>query len=294
VRYEESAPPPELGDLVHRIWLLRGAPAAHPAVFQRAMPDGRAELIFNLADAFESRDGGGVRRQPRALVVGPTRRAMEIRPTGAVDLVGVRFRPEALSAWLRVAGGELLGLACAANDLPLPLEPTLAEQLAALPDSAGRLSVLCRHLVSAARRPAVDQRVSAAVDLALADGSPRPAAIACAVGMSHRQLSRVFRERLGLGPKSLIRLGRFQRALRSLECPGRRSVAAVAVRTGYCDQAHLTRDFRQFAGIGPGRYLREAREIARNFIADAGVEGSLAPTANFSKPPAGRTDILGT
>jgi AraC-like DNA-binding protein len=293
MRYEESAPPPELRHLVHRIWLLRGGPAAHPAAFQRAMPDGRAELIFNLADAFESRDGGGVRRQPGALVVGPTRRAMEIRPTGAVDLVGVRFRPEALSAWLRVAGGELLGLACAASDLPLPLEPTLAEQLAALPESPGRLSVLCRHLIRAAGRPAVDPRLCAAVELALADAGPRPAAIASAVGMSHRQLSRVFRERLGFGPKSLIRLGRFQRALRSLESHGRRSVAEVAVRTGYYDQAHLTRDFRQFTRIGPGSYLREAREIARNFIADAGVEVSLVPTANFSKPPAGRTDNLG-
>jgi AraC-like DNA-binding protein len=270
MRYEESAPPPELRDLVHRIWLLRGAPTAHPAAFQRAMPDGRAELIFNLADPFESRDGGGVQRQPHALVVGPTRRALEIRPTGAVDLVGVRFRPEAFSAWLGVDGGELLGVAGSASDLPLPLEPTVAEQLAASPDSAGRLSVLYRHLARAARRPAVDRRVRAAVDLALADASFCPAAIASAVGLSHRHLNRVFRERLGFGPKSLIRLGRFQRALRSLEGSGSRSVAAVAVRMGYYDQAHLTRDFRLFAGIGPARYLREAREIARNFIADAG------------------------
>src|SRR5687767_14895253 len=142
MRYEESAPPPRLRGLVHRIWMLRGAPAAVPAAFQRAMPDGRAELIFNLADPFDSRDRDGVRRQPLALVVGPARRAMEIRPTGVVDLVGVRFRPEALSAWLRQPADELLGLAGAMGELPLALEPTLAEQLAALPDSTSRLSLL--------------------------------------------------------------------------------------------------------------------------------------------------------
>jgi AraC-like DNA-binding protein len=96
--------------------------------------------------------------------------------------------------------------------------------------------------------------------------------------MSHRQLSRVFRQRVGLGPKALIRLGRFQRALRLLDNPGRRSVAAVALRTGYYDQAHLARDFRLFAGVGPGRYLREAREIARNFIADVGEEERVIPS----------------
>ena len=93
--------------------------------------------------------------------------------------------------------------------------------------------------------------------------------------MSHRQLSRVFREQLGFGPKSLVRLGRFQLALRLLDGQGRRSVAAVALRAGYYDQAHLTRDFRLFAGVGPARYLREARELARNFIADVGADGEF-------------------
>jgi AraC-like DNA-binding protein len=231
------------------------------------MPDGRAELIFNLADPFECRDGDGVRAQPPALLVGPNLRAIEIRATGSVDLVGVRFRPEALSAWLRVDGGELLDRTYALGELPAPLDRTLAEQLAEA-DSGSRLAMLQRHLALGASRVAVDRRIGAAVDLALADGGARPAAIAAAVGMSYRQLSRRFRETMGFGPKPLVRLGRFQRALRALEAPGRRSVAAAAVRTGYFDQAHLARDFRLFAAVAPARYLRETRELARNFIAD--------------------------
>ena len=267
MRYEELTPPAELRDLVHRIWLLRGAGAPGGAPFQRVMPDGRAELIFNLADPFEYRDGDGVRAQPLALLVGPNRRAMEIRATGSVDLVGVRFRPEALSAWLRVGGGELLDRTCALGELPALLDRTLAEQLAAARGSASRLAILRRHLALASSRVAFDRRIGAAVDLALADGRARPAAIAAAVGMSHRQLSRLFQARLGFGPKPLVRLGRFQRALRALEDPEHGSVAAVAARAGYFDQAHLARDFRLFAGITPGRYLRESRDLARNFIA---------------------------
>jgi AraC-like DNA-binding protein len=268
VRYEELAPPAELRDLVHRIWLLRGVPAPGRAPFQRVMPDGRAELIFNLADPFECRDRDGVRAQPLALLVGPNRRAMEIRATGAVDLVGVRFRPEALSAWLRVSGGELLDRSSALGELPARLDRTLAEQLSEAGGSGPRLAILRSHLAQTASRVAFDRRIGAAVDLALADGRARPAAIAAAVGMSYRQLSRLFQQRLGFGPKPLIRLGRFQRALRALEGPEGRSVAAAAVRAGYFDQAHLARDFRLFAGIAPGRYLREVRELTRNFIAD--------------------------
>lgn len=265
--YQELAPPPELQDLVHRIWLLRGERPASGGPFQRAMPDGRAELIFNLADPFECRDGDGVRIQPPALVVGPSRRAMEIRPTGAVDLVGVRFRPEALSAWLRLSGGELLDRACDLGELPGRLDRTLPEQLAGAPDSGARTAILRRHLTLGSGRAVFDPRIRAAVDLATSDGRARPAEIASAVGMSYRQLGRLFRERLGFGPKPLVRLGRFQRVLRELEGSGRRTVASVAASAGYFDQAHLARDFRLFAGIAPARYLRESRELARNFIA---------------------------
>jgi AraC-like DNA-binding protein len=268
--YQELSPPPELRALVHRIWLLRGSAGPAPPPFQRAMPDGRAELIFNLADPFECLESEGVRKQPAALLVGPTRRAMKIRPTGSVDLIGLRFRPEAVSAWLRVAGGELVDRAHGLGDLPVPLERTLPEQLAGERESGPRLSILRRHLTRTSPSAVFDRRVTAAVDLALADRPARPAQIAAAVGLSQRQLNRLFEKRIGFGPKPLVRLGRFQRVLRELERPGHRTIASVALRAGYYDQAHLARDFRLFAGVAPARYLREVRDLARNFIADLG------------------------
>jgi transcriptional regulator GlxA family with amidase domain len=179
----------------------------------------------------------------------------------------VRFRPEALSAWLRLRGGELLDRACDLGELPGRLDRTLPEQLAGAPDRGARTAILWRHLALASDRAVFDRRIRAAVDMATSDGRARPAEIASAVGMSYRQLGRLFRERLGFGPKPLVRLGRFQRVLRELEGAERRTVASVAVSAGYFDQAHLARDFRLFAGIAPARYLRESRELARNFIA---------------------------
>jgi transcriptional regulator GlxA family with amidase domain len=173
-----------------------------------------------------------------------------------------------MSAWLRVSGDELVDRAYGMDQVPLALDPTLAEQLAEAREPAARLALLRRHLAAVPQRGWVDPRIGAAVDLALADGRASPAAIAAAVGVSPRQLGRLFRERLGFGPKPLARLGRFQRVLRALEAPGRHTLAAVAAQAGYFDQAHLGRDFRLFAGVSPARYLREVRELTRNFIAD--------------------------
>jgi AraC-like DNA-binding protein len=264
MQYQELPAPAELRGLVHRLWVLRGR-ATTGGPWQRAMPDGRAELIFNLADPFECLDSRTARTQPLALLVGPGRRAMAIRPTGRVDLIGIRFRPEALAGWLQVRGGELADASFALGELPAPLDPTLREQLATAGDSSDRLAILGRHLARTTSGPA-DRRLSAAVDLALGDGRARPEGIARTLGMSRRQLGRLFQERIGLAPKSLGRLGRFQRVLRALDSNQRVSLAGVATRAGYFDQAHMSRDFRLFAGTTPGGYLRETRELTRHFL----------------------------
>jgi transcriptional regulator GlxA family with amidase domain len=102
--------------------------------------------------------------------------------------------------------------------------------------------------------------------MTLGDGRARPEGIARAVGISRRQLGRLFQERIGIAPKSLGRLGRFQRVLRALDGDPRVSLAETAARAGYFDQAHMSRDFRLFAGTTPGGYLREVRELTRHFL----------------------------
>ncbi len=264
MHYEELTPPRELRGLVHRLWILRGrAPADGP--FQRAMPDGRPELIFNFADPFECLDGNQVRTQPLSLLVGPSRRAMAIRPSGRVDLLGIRFRPETLARWLRVRGTELADAAFTLGEVPAPLEAALHEQLAEAGGSRDRLGILGTHLAKTSRRQE-DRRLSAAVDMLLGDGRARPERIAGAVGLSRRQLGRLFQEQIGITPKSLGRLGRFQRALRALDGNPRNSLASVATGAGYFDQAHLCRDFRLFSGTTPAGYRREVRELTRHFL----------------------------
>ncbi len=74
------------------------------------------------------------------------------------------------------------------------------------------------------------------------------------VGLSPFALLRRFRAHFGLSPKEFQTLRRVAEAKRLLR--NGLPIAQVAAETGFCDQTHLNRAFRQIVGLTPGRYLR--------------------------------------
>ena len=81
-------------------------------------------------------------------------------------------------------------------------------------------------------------------------GRTRIAALAGEIGWSRKHLAAKFTDAIGIGPKTLSRIVRFNRAL-SLSKQQDEDWAGIAADCGYADQAHLVREFRQLAGETP-------------------------------------------
>lgn len=79
------------------------------------------------------------------------------------------------------------------------------------------------------------------------------AGLAAQVGLSPRQLQRRSQELFGYGTGHLVRVLRLQRALARARTGV--SLAQVAAETGYCDQAHLSRETRALTGRTPRALL---------------------------------------
>src|SRR5215472_9695108 len=91
--YRHISLAPALRRYIPCAWTLR-ADATRDASAQRVLPDGCVEIIINLGAQFIRHDAAGrAERQPLELLVGPTTRHMTIAPSGAIQLVGVRFAP---------------------------------------------------------------------------------------------------------------------------------------------------------------------------------------------------------
>jgi len=93
--------------------------------------------------------------------------------------------------------------------------------------------------------------------LTASHGQVAVAKLAGEVGWSRRHFGERFRREFGLAPKVAGRVMRFEVANHLLRAPKRPGLAEVAARSGYADQAHLSREWRELAGCTPTTWLVE-------------------------------------
>lgn len=97
-------------------------------------------------------------------------------------------------------------------------------------------------------------------------GRVRVADLARELGWSRKRLAERFHEQVGVPPKTVARMLRFERAVALAEAGGR-GWAEIAFACGYYDQSHLVNEFRAIAGRTPGEFEREPVEVT--FFQDA-------------------------
>lgn len=194
-------------------------------------------------------------RQPSfaaGLYAGP----VHIESDGGAECLQVDFTP--VGAY-RFFGGAVTDIAARMVDIEDVLGHAgtqLRERLGATSGWDRRFDLLedfiagrCVHLPSA-------EIVFAYRRLARSSGSAGIAALAGEIGWSRKHLVERFRSELGLTPKSVGRMMRFQQACRLARAEIGQGWAGIAAESGYSDQSHLAREFVALAGEPPTAWAR--------------------------------------
>lgn len=259
VRTSVLPAPPELSDVVERLW-----------AGDWRFPAGTSHTTELLSDpcvnvVFEAGDGSAGSR-----VVGVWTRLWERTLAGHGRVRGVKLRPGALRAFFDVPAHALV------NRI-VPLRSHFAGSLATLEravldpadNDAGRRALTT--WLGSVRRVEDNEDVSLAVAVvARIEADPAITTVdglTAVAGLSRRPLQRLFREYVGVSPKWIIRRFRLREVAARLELGQAPNLAGLAVELGYADHAHLSRDFKHAVGQTPSafraRMLTARRDEAR-------------------------------
>jgi AraC-like DNA-binding protein len=263
--YVTCQPCAALASHVEKIWYCDGHPGVNGK--DRALPDGRFQLAFSLAAgpisalADPMGNGGGI---APSLLIGIRSRFSIIDTSKLRSAMGVVFRPGGLHAFLNMPADVF-------HDKNVSLDLIWGSMVRVLRDrlrTATYPGAKFREL-EAALLEHLNERVqlNAAVRYALQEFArkpqmPRVREIAQDAGLSRRRFAQVFREQVGLTPKLYCRLQRFQNALKQIASGASVDWAQLALAAGYCDQAHLAHEFRNFSGLSPSAYLADSHRCA--------------------------------
>lgn len=264
---------PPLRAFVHTVWYAESEPIpAHAAqgwVFERVLPTGLMHLVFRWSDRplfvrYDVENKNLIRLSDS--LVGGARASSYFRQFGGPShSVGALLCPGTSRTLFGMPADEL-----ANRHIPLEVLWTTAEvaelreQMEEAEPAEPRIRILEAALV---------RRMSQVRGLhpAVADAVTRltraqtVSQVVEASGYSHRRLISLFSDAVGLTPKVFSRVARLQRALVQLNADLRPSLAEAALRAGYADQAHLTREFGRIARVSPA-YYRRVCPISSNHV----------------------------
>ncbi len=251
------APDPRLARYVTGPYLGWTEQTSRP-VRRREIASTVIPLILNLGPRYLIADG----RAPQAVhsrgsfIAGLADGCTLVDSAAESCAIQIDFAP--LDAY-RMFGVPMASLANATVELEDLLGASAGELIARLHDAStwsDRFDLLDAFLLGRLRRaenivPEVEWMWTQIVQ---SHGRVAVGSFARATGRSHKHLIARFREQVGLTPKTVARIVRFERVAERLRAASVVHWSELALEAGYYDQSHLLRDFADFAGTTPTTY----------------------------------------
>jgi AraC-like DNA-binding protein len=250
------APTPPLAPYIREYRTLRGS-AGTPT---RSYPDGTLDLTINL--------GGPIWRLPQhgglpqiapaqAWLAGPAAHTDSYRFSNPVDLISVNIRPGAGMALFGMPLNDLRDQWIALDALWPPWAVARLDDLAGMPLSMQirTLEAVLSDVIDERHMPMPVLRQSIAL-INASRGRATIRMIAAETGLSERTITRHFHTHVGLAPKQLSRVTRLWHVLSRMRAD-QRNLAAIALDTGYYDQAHFSNDILTLTGLTPATLLHD-------------------------------------
>ncbi len=227
---------------------------------QRLVPMGCMVLSFQRANrTYSSRERNFL---PQSHVAGMTTHYTDLRFSGKIDFVCIVFQPGGARSFFRRPVSEF-----SCNNLPLDAlgDPEFCElesrvcETRSNQECVEHIEQFLLRRLSNLRGTTVccgDKRMRAVIR-SIGQGETNVGKLAETACLGYKQFKRVFWENMGMNPKDLLRITRFQRVYQALQQHTPLTLEQLAETYGYYDKSHVIKELKGLCGFTPAA-LHEA------------------------------------
>ena len=263
-------PEPPLQPYISSIWIFYsdfGLPVTSSRVI---VPNGRAKIIIPFKNALFANFNNKVQERQEADIhfVGAWDESVVISSnTRETGTIGIELSPNGAYRFAGVAMQELTNKIFTFAELYGKRGADIQNRIADTEDVLRKVFLIQEFLIDLLRTRSQHQLVVDYVTNAIlsADGLIEIKALERKTGYSKRYLSLLFNDYVGVSPKTLAAIIRFQKFYRLWAAQPMPDFYRNHLYNFYYDQSHFIKEFKRFTGYAPRRYAQTENEFGRIF-----------------------------
>lgn len=268
--YKEYSPCNLLSPYIDKYWEFKGN--VTQGMHFNILPDGCTDFIFTLGEVANACGDTLVMQPYRSYFVGSmTKYSHLVAHSDTINMLGIRFRPCGVCYFTQLPLPELTNTRVHAQDLHTLFNDSITDILSERSSIQAKINFIEKYLLNHLCRfhYQVDKSILYAVNQINNNQGKQPVHIlAEKVNLCQRHFERKFKWYTGYTPKEYSRIVQFQNAVELLRNSDFDNLLSVAVRTGYYDASHLSREIKKMSGNTSLSFLSapQPKEVTLTYI----------------------------
>lgn len=240
-------PARQLADYIENVWFMEWDIKSYESMMAIVAPNPCVKLVALQLD--------NVSYPPT--ITGTKKEADIFELCGSGATVGIDFKPGGFYA--------LFGKSMSNWPESRKFADSLLHELRGVPDEKWTETSLIKWLTKThdllselLRTPSQNsfKQISVAVEGALKGAFENPEEMAHEAGLSVRSLQRIFKVEVGISPRDLLRIARFNTAIRQIAQDDFKMFAEIALESRFFDQPHMANEFQKLVATQPSKFRR--------------------------------------
>lgn len=265
-----TKPQDQLASYVASFWIFENNAGIPMTDSRIIVPDGRAKILVPYKNSLSVLIDGsptytkehqvfltGIQTNPRTIC----------SPTTDTGTIGIELTPKGLYHFFKLSLHEITDRIYGFEQLFGAWGASLQNRLGDIENPADKIAFLQNILTELLdRNPKNYTLLDRTIDLLTqSHGLIRIRDLATQTGYSKRYLDMLFKEHVGVSPKSLASILRFQNFYQSWNQEDSPAIPKDGLYAYYYDQAHFIKEFKRYTGYTPQKYAALATEFSRAF-----------------------------
>lgn len=240
--------------LIAYYWTLQSSKEDNHVKTYRFVPDAYVDWVFHLESPWQCDfpDLEVQSKTERFHVFGQIKKHIDLSlPETQLDVFGVKFHPWAANKIWKTDMHYLTNGCLNLIDLDLPEMSILQERICLANTIDERIQLIETYLLpyqnfndKDSLKPVLKQINKDMPNLSKLD-----------IDFGQRRLQQRFKSEIGISPKLFMRTLRINQVIEQMKSKPMQSLTQLALEYNYFDQTHFIKDFKQFTGLSPNKFL---------------------------------------